>query len=86
MVEERSVEARVVEVVNEIVTLSEGAGRQTELEPLKLDSLDVTEMVMELEEEFDGLGISDDIVATWKTIGDIIDHVTARMTLMEKED
>lgn len=77
---EGSVEERVIETVNEIVTLPEGAGRHTEFESLNLDSLDVTELVMELEEEFDGVTIEDSAVEIWKTIGDLIDYVEGRLS------
>lgn len=76
---ERSTEERVRDAINEIVTLPEGAGRDLELESLNLDSLDVTELVMEVEDEFDGLTIKDNVVPLWKTIGDVIDYVEGEL-------
>ena len=77
---ERTVEERVIETLNEIVTLPEGADSLFVLESLKMDSLDVTEFVMELEEEFDGVTIEDSIVETWKTIGNVVDYVEGKLS------
>ena len=77
---EGSVEERVIETVNEIVTLPEGAGRHTEFKSLNLDSLDVTELVMEIEEEFEDVTVEDSAVETWKTIGDLIDYVEGQFS------
>lgn len=42
------------------------------LEDLQADSLDMIEMITELESEFD-ISISDDEIATLKTIQDVVD-------------
>jgi acyl carrier protein len=80
MMTEPTTEERVRDAINEIVTLPEGADRNTELKSLNLDSLDVTELVMGVEDEFDGLTVNDDVVATWSTMGDIIDYVEGQLS------
>ena len=72
---ESTVEDRVMETFNEIITLPEGADRSLEIKSLNLDSLDITELVMKIEEEFDGVIVKDSAVEAWKTIGDVIDDV-----------
>ncbi len=47
---------------------------KTTFEDLDADSLDVVELVMALEEEFD-LEISDEAVENIKTVADIIDYI-----------
>ena len=80
---ERTTEERIKDAINEIVTLPENAGRDTELKSLNLDSLDVTELVMEVEDEFDGVTVEDDVVEKWGTVGgtvgDIIDYVEGKL-------
>jgi acyl carrier protein len=79
MMSERTTEERIKDAINEIVTLPENAGRDTELKSLNLDSLDVTELVMEVEDEFDGVTVEDDVVEKWETIGNIIDYVEGKL-------
>jgi len=43
----------------------------TELRKLGLDSLDVVEVVMDLEEEY-GVSVPDDVVQGWVTIADLV--------------
>ncbi len=45
-------------------------------EDLKADSLDVVELMMDLEEEF-GIAISDEEAAKMSTIGDIVNYIEA---------
>lgn len=45
-------------------------------EDLKADSLDVVELMMDLEEEF-GIAISDEEAAKMSTIGDIVRYIEA---------
>lgn len=47
---------------------------KTTFEDIDADSLDVVELVMALEEEFD-LEISDEAVENIKTVADIIDYI-----------
>jgi len=42
--------------------------------PLKADSLDLSEVIMELEDEFH-IRISDDDVENIKSVGDVVDYV-----------
>jgi len=46
------------------------------VEDLGADSLDVTELVMELEEEFD-INIPDDISDKLKTVGQVVEYISA---------
>jgi acyl carrier protein len=69
-----TIEERVREVAEQIVGLPEDVSKDTEISELGLDSLDVTEFIMELEEEFD-ITIQDDDVEKFVTFGDIIDYV-----------
>ena len=73
-----SVEERVREVAEQIVGLPDDVDRDTEISELGLDSLDVTEFIMELEEEFD-ITIADDAVDGFKTFGDIVEYVENEM-------
>ena len=76
-----TIEERVREVAEQIVALPEDADRDYPLADMGLDSLDVTEFVMELEEEFNiEIGASEeDIVQRWKKLGDVIDYVESKM-------
>jgi len=76
-----TIEERIREVTNEIITLPEGADRGFELADLGLDSLDAAELVMELEEEFsdDHLEIDDEAVEQWRTLGDMVDYISERV-------
>jgi acyl carrier protein len=47
-------------------------------DPEQLDSLDVVELVMELEEEFD-ITISDDDAEKIKLLGDLIDYINKKL-------
>lgn len=44
------------------------------IDDLKADSLDIVEMVMELEDEF-GVSVPDDKVQTLKTVGDLVQFI-----------
>ena len=69
-----TIDERVREVFSQILNLPEETDRNTTIESLGLDSLDVTEFVMELEEEFD-ITVDDDAVESWETVGAILDYV-----------
>ncbi len=49
------------------------------IEDLGADSLDIVELVMTMEEEFD-LDIPDDDAEKMKTVGDVIKYVTSKAT------
>lgn len=71
-----SVENRVIEIVCEHLAVSkETVNRNTSfIEDIGADSLDIVELVMELEEEFD-IQIPDDQAEKIKTVGEAIDYI-----------
>ena len=71
-----SVEERVVEIVSENLGVSkEQVKRETKFqEDLGADSLDIVELVMELEEEFE-ITIPDEQAEKIKTVGEAIDYI-----------
>ncbi|MCZ2342385.1 MAG: acyl carrier protein, partial [Bacteroidales bacterium] len=75
---------RVVEIVCEQLAVNkEQINRGTSfMEDIGADSLDIVELVMELEEEFD-IQIPDDQAEKIKTVGEAIDYIEAK--LMEKK-
>jgi acyl carrier protein len=72
-----TVEERVREVAEDIVHLPEDFTLDSKLVELGLDSLDITELVMELEEEFadQDLTVDDDVVEKWETFGDLVEYI-----------
>ncbi len=79
-----SVEQRVVEIVCEHLAVNkETVKRETAfIEDIGADSLDIVELVMELEEEFD-IQIPDDQAEKIKTVGEAIDYI--EKALKEKQ-
>lgn len=71
-----SVEQRVIEIVCEHLAVSkETVTRNTAfIEDIGADSLDIVELVMELEEEFD-IQIPDDQAEKIKTVGEAVDYI-----------
>src|SRR5262245_66499905 len=71
-----SVEERVIEIVCENLGVNrEQVTRQTSFqEDVGADSLDIVELVMELEEEFE-ITIPDDQAEQIKTVGEAIDYI-----------
>lgn len=71
-----SVEQRVIEIVCEhLAVQKEQVTRSTKfIEDIGADSLDIVELVMELEEEFD-IQIPDDQAEKIKTVGEAIDFI-----------
>jgi len=71
-----SVEERVIDIVCENLGVNkEQVTRQTAfIEDIGADSLDIVELVMELEEEFE-LTIPDDQAEQIKTVGEAIDYI-----------
>ena len=61
-------------IVDQLDIDEEKISRKTTFEDLDADSLDVVELVMSLEEEFD-LEISDEAVENIKTVADIINYI-----------
>ena len=73
-------EKRVVEIVCEHLAVDkEKVKRETSfIEDIGADSLDIVELVMELEEEFD-IQIPDDQAEKIKTVGEAIDFIEAAL-------
>lgn len=71
-----SIEERVIGIVSEQLGVpKEDVARPSSIvDDLKADSLDVVEMVMEFEDEFD-ITIPDDDYEKIKTVGDAIDYI-----------
>jgi len=71
-----SVEERVIDIVAENLGVNkEQITRQTSfIEDMGADSLDIVELVMELEEEFE-ITIPDDQAEKIKTVGEAIDYI-----------
>jgi acyl carrier protein len=71
----------VTQIVSGFTDLPRDEIRETHLlvHDLGLDSLDLVECSMEAEEEFD-ISISDDFVEQAKTVGDVVDGVSAQIT------
>ncbi|MBX9583067.1 MAG: acyl carrier protein [Gemmataceae bacterium] len=71
-----SVEQRVIEIVCEHLAVDkEKVTRSTAfIEDIGADSLDIVELVMELEEEFD-IQIPDDQAEKIKTVGEAVDYI-----------
>jgi len=71
-----SVEDKVVEIVSDQlgVPKEETARASRFVEDLKADSLDVVELVMEFEDEFD-ITIPDDDYEKIRTVGDAIEYI-----------
>ena len=71
-----SVEERVIELVSENLGVNkEQVTRKTSfIEDLGADSLDIVELIMELEEEFE-INIPDDQAEKIKNVGEAIDYI-----------
>ena len=71
-----SVEERVIEIVCEQLAVNkEQVNRNTSfIEDIGADSLDLVELIMELEQEFD-IQIPDEQAEKIKTVGEAIDHI-----------
>src|SRR3974390_2091645 len=75
-----SVEERVIDIVCENLGVNKDqVTRQTSFqEDVGADSLDIVELVMELEEEFE-ITIPDDEADKIKTVGQAIDYIEAKL-------
>jgi acyl carrier protein len=83
---QKSIEDRVIAVVaDQFGFAKEDITRETALVGnLGADSLDITELTMELEEEFSEgtfeMKIPDDVAEKLLTVGQIIDYITERLS------
>ena len=75
-----SVEQKVIDIVCEHLAVpKEKVERKTSFqEDIGADSLDIVELVMELEEEFD-IQIPDDQAEKIKTVGEAIDYIELKL-------
>jgi acyl carrier protein len=71
-----SVEERVIEIVCENLAVSKDQVNRTTsfVDDIGADSLDIVELIMELEEEFE-ITIPDDQAEKIKTVGEAIDYI-----------
>ncbi len=74
--DEKAVEEKVIAIVSDQLSVpAEEVTRESSfIDDLKADSLDVVEMVMEFEDEFD-IQIPDDDYDKIKTVGDAIEYI-----------
>ena len=81
-----SVEERVIEIVCDNLGVSKDqVKRETKFqEDIGADSLDIVELVMELEEEFE-ITIPDDQAEKIKTVGEAIDYIEKEKKEKEKK-
>ena len=71
--------AKVKGLINDQLGVDEGEiAKETSFEDLDADSLDIVELVMSLEEEFN-LEISDEQVEKIKTVGDVVSYIEAHV-------
>ena len=76
---EDSVERRVLEIISERTqTPIDRIVRESRLVPELSDSLGATEIVMDLEDEFEG-AIPDEAAEQIQTVGQLIDHVKTHL-------
>lgn len=72
------IEKEVIEIIEEFCCLGDEILLETELDyDLGLDSLDMVEITMELEERFN-ISIEDEEIANVKTVSDIVELVVAK--------
>ncbi|MDY6825656.1 MAG: acyl carrier protein [Bacillota bacterium] len=74
-----NVETKVKNIIAEqLEVAAEKLSSDTTFEDIDADSLDIVELVMALEEEFD-LEISDQEIENIKTVGDIIKYIESKV-------
>ena len=75
-----SVEERVIEIVCENLAVSKDQVSRTTsfVDDIGADSLDIVELIMELEEEFE-INIPDEQAEKIKTVGEAIDYIAAEI-------
>lgn len=76
---ESNIESRVLEVVGQIQPLEEGTSLDAKMSSLNWDSLDIVELITELEEEFDiSIGDIEGESLEKGTLGDIVKLVESK--------
>ncbi|MGI6615998.1 MAG: acyl carrier protein [Dethiobacteria bacterium] len=76
---EMNVEEKVKEIISEqLEVAADQLTTETTFEEIDADSLDIVELVMVLEEEFD-LEISDHEIEEINTIGDIVNFIESKI-------
>jgi len=74
-----SVETKVKEIIAEQLEVAvDKLSIDTTFEDIDADSLDIVELVMALEEEFD-LEISDQEIENIKTVGDVVKYIESKV-------
>lgn len=74
-----SVESKVKGIISEQLEVSvDKLSPETTFEDIDADSLDIVELVMALEEEFD-MEISDQEIENIKSVGDIIKYIESKV-------
>lgn len=74
-----SVENKVKEIIaDQLEVAIEKLSMETTFEDIDADSLDIVELVMALEEEFD-LEISDQEIENIKTVGDVVKYIESKV-------
>ena len=72
------IEQRVIDALVEFGEERENLTRDARLEDLDVDSLDLVELAQVVEDEY-GIEVADSDLEQVKTVGDVIDLITARM-------
>lgn len=73
-----SIEDKVKKIIaNQLEVDGDKLKGETTFEDIDADSLDIVELVMALEEEFD-LEISDQEIENIKSVGDVIDYIGSK--------
>jgi len=74
-----SVENKVKDIIaDQLEVAVDKLSRETTFEDIDADSLDIVELVMALEEEFD-LEISDQEIENINTVGDVIKYIESKV-------
>jgi acyl carrier protein len=74
-----NIEEKVKTIISEKLELSQDKITMTAsfIEDLKLDSLDIVELIMNLEETFD-MSIPDEDAEKMKTVGDVVNYISTK--------
>lgn len=72
-------EQRIINLIADNLSINRDEVKHSSkfVDDLECDSLDLVELVMAFEEEFD-CDIDDELAETWKTVSDVFDYVTEK--------